>query len=85
MLDSIQIWEHEDQINPLNSLFLKPFLNSRCSMAGCIVLQKEATTIREYHCHEGLYLVFTNVQAGGLCKVSSHMNDSTLRFPVEHC
>jgi len=33
-----------------NIMFLKPFLNNVCSVAGCIILLKEAT--REHHCHE---------------------------------
>lgn len=39
----------------------KPFLNNVCSVAGCIILLKEATSNREHHCHEGVYLVWNNV------------------------
>ncbi len=54
MLCRIKIWgiwrprQHLD----LFIMFVKPFLNDFCSVAGCIILLKEATTIREYHCHQ---------------------------------
>ena len=42
-------------------MFLKPFPNNVCSVAGRIMLLKEATAIREYHCHEWVYLVCNDV------------------------
>ncbi|KAK3537145.1 hypothetical protein QTP70_002171 [Hemibagrus guttatus] len=33
--------------------FLKPFLTSFCSVAGCINMLKEVIDIKEYRCHEG--------------------------------
>lgn len=40
---------------------LEPFMNNICSVTGCIILLKEDTAIREYHWHEGMYLVYNNV------------------------
>lgn len=56
MLDRIEIWEiwRPSQHLELFAMFLKLFLNIFCSVAGRIILLKEATAIREYRCHEGV-------------------------------
>ena len=41
-------------------MFLKSFPNSVCSVAEHIVLLREATATREYHCYGGVYLVCNN-------------------------
>ncbi|XP_053093745.1 carcinoembryonic antigen-related cell adhesion molecule 1 isoform X2 [Pangasianodon hypophthalmus] len=63
MIDWIEIWGiwRPSQHLELLVMFLEPFLNNLCSMAGRIILLKEATAIREYCCHEGVYLVCSNV------------------------
>ncbi|KAF7656706.1 hypothetical protein LDENG_00037350 [Lucifuga dentata] len=55
-------------------MFLKPFLNNFCSVAGHVILLKEAAAIREYRCHEGVDLVSNNVLVGGTCQSNIHMN-----------
>jgi len=48
-------------------MFLKPFLNNVCSVSGRIILPKEATSTREHHCYEGVYLVSNNVYVYVAC------------------
>ena len=50
-------------------MFLEPFLNSLYSVARNIVLLKEATAIREYYGHEGVYLISIDV----MCQIDIHM------------
>ena len=38
-----------------------PPYTTALSVAGHIILLKEVTAIREYRCHEGVYLVCNNV------------------------
>lgn len=38
-------------------MFLKPFLNHLCSVAGYNIKLKDATIIREYHIHEDMPLL----------------------------
>lgn len=35
---------------------------------------KEATAVREYHCHEHVYVVCSNVKVGGTSQSNIHMN-----------
>ena len=64
---------------------LKPFLNHFCFVAWCIILLKEATTIREYRFHERVYMVCNNAKVGGICQSNIHMGGRTQGFPPQHC
>lgn len=55
-------------------MFHKPFPNKFHCVAWHIILLKEATSIREYFCHKGMYLVGTNVDIGGGHQSMVHMN-----------
>lgn len=47
-------------------IFLKPFLNNFHTVAEGSILPKEATGIREYHCHKGVSLIDNYVKVGGV-------------------
>ncbi|KAF4083858.1 hypothetical protein AMELA_G00122130 [Ameiurus melas] len=64
---------------------IRPVLNIFCSVVVCIILLKEATSTREYRCHEGVYLVCNNVLVGGTCQSNIYMNAKTQGFPADHC
>ncbi|KAJ7991139.1 hypothetical protein DPEC_G00294160 [Dallia pectoralis] len=44
-----------------------------------------APTIKEYHYHEGVYLICDNVYVGGTCQIDVHLDARTQGFPAEHC
>jgi len=46
---------------------------------------ERATSTREHHCHEAVYLVCINVKVGGMCQIYIHVNGQTQGFPAEHC
>ncbi len=66
-------------VNAAFVIFLKPFLNIFCSVAGCIVLVKEAVAIREHH-WRGLCGLQQSV--GGTCQSNIHMNARKQGFPL---
>lgn len=49
-------------------MFLKPFLNIVCSVAGSAILLKETNAIKQYCCSKVLYLVCNRVKVGGSCQ-----------------
>lgn len=59
--------------------------SSNHSWSTFSVWRKEATAIREYLCHEGVDMVFSNVYVAGMCQSYIHMNARTWGFPAESC
>lgn len=54
--------ESGGRVNTSNSVvFLKPFLNSFCSVWGSVILLREDTDIREHRHHEGVNSVWSSV------------------------
>ncbi len=51
-------WSSSSHGCPFRLMFLKPFLNKCWHVAGCIILLKKATDIREQHCHCTWYATF---------------------------
>lgn len=66
MLDGIDVWglRRPGQQLELAVVFLKPFPNHFCRVAGSVNLLKEAKAIRAYNFHEGVYLVCDGVYVG---------------------
>lgn len=60
-------------------------LNIFCSVAGHIILRKGATAIREYRCHEGVYLASNIVQVGDMCQSHNHMNARSVTLSLPTC
>lgn len=53
-------------------------------MARHIILLKEVTAIKDYHFHEGVYLVNNNVQLGGTCQSNIPKTGKTQGLLAEH-
>lgn len=60
-----------------NVVFLKPVLKHFFTVAGPIILLKEATAIGEFLLHEGVILISYNDYIGFKCQSNIYINGST--------
>lgn len=68
-------------------IFLKPFMSRFRSLLVCTALLKEATVIKESHCHMGVGLICDNISVGvDMTKWNlAHLHASrSSRFPLQN-
>lgn len=74
------------QGNKIKFCFLKPYWYNLCNTAGHIVLLKDATAIIKdcFYEREG-YIVYNDVEVGGIYQDTFYMNNNLQCFQAEHC